>query len=93
MLDVVELFVQEMVFQPQPLLGAGSLATQQQQQQEQPPAVAAFSAATGMGQPPQGTPSNLSLDHLLMLANLTNNATDWAAHPPSSAGTPAQTRP
>ncbi|BDA44646.1 hypothetical protein COCOBI_06-1230 [Coccomyxa sp. Obi] len=90
------MFFKAMIFQPPSLLPTvGSLGMGMT-----PPAAAALPAAGSMQQPPpapqpqqparppaqlQATPSNLSLDHLLMLANLTNSATDWSSTPLSSS--------
>ncbi len=84
--------VQAVIFQPQNLMGAGSMSVG-----AAAPAGGAVPAVAAMPPPPparppqlpsQATPSNLSLDHLLMLANLTNSAADWTTPALNSAGMP-----
>lgn len=87
-----------MIFQPQSLLptvgsmgmpptaAAAQLPAAGSMQQPAAPQPAPAPALPA--RPPaqlQATPSNLSLDHLLMLANLTNPATDWSNPPLSSS--------
>ena len=80
-----------MIFQPQTLMRAGSVPIGAGGPPAAPPAAAPLPpppVALPPRPPSQGTPSNLSLDHLLMLANLTNSATDWTVPPLSTSGTP-----
>jgi hypothetical protein len=86
-----EIVPQGMIFQPQILMTAGSLGVGAGAPAGgAPPAAAPMPppVAPPPRPPSQATPSNLSLDHLLMLANLTNSAADWTAPPLSTSGMP-----